>query len=425
MKTSAGSRYRLVRWCVLVMALAIGVALLATAWSSYSAVHRASETVVRGQGEAVVHPVLRILSNLEHPVTQADLDDLVAQFSDLGLRYVALFDDAGRLRAAAGDTNASSAQLEQECASASPGVMRESESRVRMYLRPPPGEPSPTVDRGGRPSRPPIVFEFEPFIAKRLEGEAGAVLVVGIVAAAVLVIGGLIVWRLILRTETLARRSEQEARLAALGTMSAVLAHEIRNPLASLKGHAQLMLEETLETDRLRSKAERVVTETLRLESLTTTLLDFARCGEIDRRMASPEELIQRARHECNAARYTLRLEDAPAQWSLDPLRMHQVLVNLLRNAAQASPADAAVEVAAFAAHGRLVIEVRDHGEGIPRESAERMFEPFVTTRVRGTGLGLAVAKRIVMLHGGVIDAQNHPEGGAVVRIEIPAGEGD
>ncbi len=99
---------------------------------------------------------------------------------------------------------------------------------------------------------------------------------------------------------------------------------------------------------------------------------------------------------------------------------MHEVIANLVRNALQASPPDVPVSVRVAVEAGALVYEVRDRGEGIPAGQEEAIFEPFQTTRVRGTGLGLAVARRVVELHGGVITAAQHPAGGAVFRVVLP-----
>jgi len=97
---------------------------------------------------------------------------------------------------------------------------------------------------------------------------------------------------------------------------------------------------------------------------------------------------------------------------------MEQVLVNLLRNALQASPGRAAVSIGLE--QGGLIYRVRDFGDGLTADGGEHIFEPFHTTRTRGTGLGLAVARRIVELHGGRLSAANHDEGGAVFSVSIP-----
>lgn len=429
MKPSTRSRYRWVRLSVLLMALVTSVALLATGWSSYATVQRTSETVVRGQGDAVFHAVMQSLWELDQDLSQADLETMVAAQKAAGLCFLASFNDLGEIVHTAGTSSAAPAALRDTYESAMPGMQRRIGNHVLMVLRPPPDEPPgddrerqpPPHDRRGPPPR--LLIEFEPFVAQRLAGEARAVLVVSIVAAGVLIAGGIIAWRMILRAEILAQRSEQEARLAALGTMSAVMAHEIRNPLASLKGHAQLLLEACSADDPRHSQAQQVVTETMRLESLTARLLDFARGDQLDLQRVAPAQLVERACNDCADVQFNLCLKHAPQEWVLDPLRMQQVLVNLIRNAAAASPEGAAVDVGVANTNGHLLITVRDQGQGFPDQGAERLFDPFVTTRVRGTGLGLAIAKSIIELHDGEIRAHNHPSGGAVVELKIPPGE--
>jgi two-component system sensor histidine kinase HydH len=200
--------------------------------------------------------------------------------------------------------------------------------------------------------------------------------------------------------------------------MSATLAHEIRNPLASLKGNAQLLARALPEGERSRSKADRVVEEAIRLETLTNGLLEFARTGVIHREPIDPAALLRDAAAAVGDGRVVLQDGGAPEAWPLDRERMHQVLTNLLENAAQA--ADTPVEARVAGERGQLVYVVRDRGAGIADDDLPRVFEPFFSRRVRGTGLGLAVAKRLVELHGGTIAARNAPGGGAEFTVTLP-----
>ena len=212
-------------------------------------------------------------------------------------------------------------------------------------------------------------------------------------------------------------RLAQSERLAALGTMSAVLAHEIKNPLAALKGNAQLLVEGLDEGTRPRAQADRVVSGALRLQGLVDNLLDFARSGGLERAPLDPAELLCTAAEDASP-RATLELGGAPATWSVDGVRLRQVLENLLRNAEQASPGEVTAAVRVDGDH--LIFTVSDRGAGIADGEAERIFEPFHTTKTRGVGLGLTVARRVVELHGGTITARNRPEGGAVLEVAIP-----
>ncbi len=146
------------------------------------------------------------------------------------------------------------------------------------------------------------------------------------------------------------------------------MAHEIRNPLASLKGHAQLLAERLRDgNDSERRKADRVVHEAERLEALTTDLLDFVRSGPIDVQPADPKALVSACVDEVGADAFSLDVEAAPTTWPFDPARMRQALTNVLRNAQQATAAGTRPEVAVREHDGRLEITVRDFGRRHPR----------------------------------------------------------
>jgi two-component system sensor histidine kinase HydH len=114
----------------------------------------------------------------------------------------------------------------------------------------------------------------------------------------------------------------------------------------------------------------------------------------------------------------------APERWPLDARRLRHALVNILQNAVQATPASAPPRVRVAQEQDRLVYEIRDFGPGLEPGASERVFDPFFTTRTNGTGLGLAVARRVAEMHGGTITAGNHPEGGAWFRLAIPEQQG-
>jgi two-component system sensor histidine kinase HydH len=159
----------------------------------------------------------------------------------------------------------------------------------------------------------------------------------------------------------------------------------------------------------------------MRLEELSRQVLEFARTGAVERESADPVAVVRAAIEEVGSADVHFCAASAPATWPLDRSRMEEVLVNLLRNAREASSAGQAIDVALdVQADRHLVIEVRDRGEGIAPGEEERVFEPFFTRRARGTGLGLALARLIVEGHSGALTARNHPEGGAVFSVRLP-----
>jgi two-component system sensor histidine kinase HydH len=311
--------------------------------------------------------------------------------------------------------------------SRSPGEPGRGEGEPRppdrmMHPGPPPG-PAPRL--GGEAPRPPrqawVVVEFEPRTWDELNSTSRGTLALGSVTAMAVCLLALWVWRSTRRLLDLERETARARHLAALGEMSAVLAHEIRNPLTSLKGHSQLLIEslQSLGLEKPRGKAERVVQEAVRLEQITNDLLDFVKQGELDR---TPTDLGQLVRETATAAvpadRLRLELPDESLVLSVDGTKLGQLIDNLVQNAVQVGSGP--VEVALAAADGQVTVSVRDHGPGIPAGQEDRIFEPFVTTRVRGTGLGLAIARRIADRHGGTLAASNHPDGGALFRLTLP-----
>ena len=229
------------------------------------------------------------------------------------------------------------------------------------------------------------------------------------------------------------RRSE---RLSAVGQLAAGLAHEIRNPLASLSGAIELLATDQPPDDgSSKTLREIVQRETARLNRLVSDFLTYARPG-IGRAEPVPlralfEELRELlARDGANGVDVRIDVpEELQALGNPDQLR--QVFWNLLLNAAQSEPADAAVQVRAVQVpaqtrvdsqtRAEIEISVEDRGCGIPPDAVERIFEPFFTTRPKGTGLGLATVHRVVEAHGGRIAVSSERGKGTTVRVFLPS----
>jgi two-component system sensor histidine kinase HydH len=288
--------------------------------------------------------------------------------------------------------------------------------------------PMPPEPPRGFPLLSYSIVEFEPVVASTLVARASRSLALAVVSASILTLAALLFWRTSERYAAARIHLEEQRRLSQLGEMSAVLAHEIRNPLASLKGTAQLLVEGLPEGSRELKRADRIVAEAIRLENLTSDLLDFARSGPVLRDEVDPRELLRESVAELNggAEGTAVEVDDAaaPERWPLDARRLRHALVNILQNAIQATPASAPPRVRVAREQDRLVYEIRDFGPGLEPGAAERVFDPFFTTRTNGTGLGLAVARRVAEMHGGTITAGNHAEGGAWFRLSIPARQG-
>jgi two-component system sensor histidine kinase HydH len=374
----------------------MATALVATTWSTRTTVSDAFENVREGQTLAMREAVLRDLGELPEGLPSSDeLEAIVNDHASGGLRYLGLRDARGNVYASAG--NAVGLALARGDQS-----LQYVGGRIRVEAK--------MQSRRGRKKAWWIVLEVEPGGAAELEAAATRTLAIGAIAALTLLGVAIALVRRELRRAAEARAREHERRLAALGEMSAVLAHEIKNPLASLKGNAQLLASAVADNEKAKAKADRVVEEAKRLEQLTQDLLAFVRTGELQRAEVDVGELVRAAVGEA-----PVELDVQATVWSLDRERMREVVANLVENAVAAGPP---VRVSARVERDRLAIEVADRGPGVPDADRERIFEAFVTGKTRGTGLGLAIVRRIVEGHGGTIAVRN--EGGAVFRVEIP-----
>jgi len=418
------------RWGWLVTTLTLAAALVLGAWVNYRGVVAAVATLNRGQADLLEYTLREVTHPGGREVDVEKLQTFLDEHRSSGLRFVAVVDPVGRVVFSAGEpASPLTARPSEEAAMSHPLISVGGRIRA-IFPRPPlPGDrKDPAERRSGvaRESGPPPrfsyvnVLEFEP-VAAGLVARAERTFLLAGVGAAILTLAAVLFWRTSQRYENARLRIEEQRRLSVLGEMSAVLAHEIRNPLASLKGHAQLLLERLPKDSFEGRKADRVVEEAKRLEVLTSDLLDFARSGPMDLRPVDPVGLLRAAAADFPQTMIAIDGKQAPDRWLLDERRFRDaVLVNLLRNALQASPADRPPEGRVLLENGGLVFTIRDFGPGLPAGEEERIFDPFFTTRTTGTGLGLPLARRIVELHGGRIVAANAQGAGAVFRIELP-----
>jgi signal transduction histidine kinase len=221
-------------------------------------------------------------------------------------------------------------------------------------------------------------------------------------------------------------RAEQ---LAAVGQIAAGVAHELRNPLTAIKMLVQTGLEGQPATGLPAEDLSVIEQSIRRMEQYIQIFLDFARPPRAERRRSDLLEVVRRAaalvegRARRQKVSLTLDLPDQPVAACLDPEQIQQVLVNLLLNALDAQPRGGAIIVTVGLGEASATIQVRDRGSGIPAAVRPRLFEPFVTSKPDGVGLGLSICKRLVEAHGGTIRIVNAPEGGSVVAFMLPAEE--
>lgn len=233
------------------------------------------------------------------------------------------------------------------------------------------------------------------------------------------------VWAMRRAAQMRERQLEME-HLAHIGKMAAALAHEIRNPLGTIKGFVQLAGERA--DDSTRDLLAPVLAETLRLEALVNDLLAYGRPPHLDVGLTRWNELTAGLKAHgiqmIGDRPIRLVISDSEIEWRTDPALLTQVLLNLLRNAVDAIAGEGEVRVEARKSRGGEVsISVTDSGPGITDEAIARLFEPFFTTKAAGTGLGLAITRRALGALNGDVVLRRRPEGGteALIRMGVSA----
>ncbi len=218
---------------------------------------------------------------------------------------------------------------------------------------------------------------------------------------------------------------KRAGRMTALGHMSAGLAHEIRNPLASIEGAAYVAQTES-DPARASEFLDIIRKETARLNGLVTQFLEFARPRAPQMISTDPADLtdsvLNLVRQVAGQNNVTLlrTFEETVASVKCDPEQMKQVLLNLVLNAIQAMPGGGEVTVSAGMSADRLFLRVKDTGPGIPAERVDEVFDPFYTTKQNGTGLGLPIAYQIVEQHGGELAIESNSPQGCTFVIRLP-----
>jgi two-component system NtrC family sensor kinase len=232
-----------------------------------------------------------------------------------------------------------------------------------------------------------------------------------------------------LKLRDMALRLHESEKLAALGTLSAGLAHELRNPANAIVNAVEPLAELLPSELRAPETAVAQLLDVLRdcaqqVAILSRQLLGFKRSGELERHPVAVSDLIARALRLVQQSLKNIELEqDGTYDGAITcaaPLLV-QVLTNLLENAAHAAGAGGRVRLSTRATSELLIIEVSDSGPGVPRELRERIFEPFFTTKPPGvgTGLGLTTAREIAIRHGGMLEVRDLPRG-SVFHLELP-----
>ena len=255
--------------------------------------------------------------------------------------------------------------------------------------------------------------------------------------AVVLAVGGTLVTRFIADARALEKSAAQlraaqtelvrRERLAALGELSAVVAHEVRNPVTVIFSAVSALRKQPA-SDDASTLLDIVNEEAERLKRVVGELLDFARPRDLSVDDVSPSNLVEGAAEAALAAHggtehVEIETENDLPELTGDEQLLRQALINLITNALQAAGRTSNVRVRIHADHRQraaVAFDVSDDGAGIPKEVADKMFTPFFTTRASGTGLGLAIVRRIAEAHGGEITWQPGKDRGVTFTLRVP-----
>jgi signal transduction histidine kinase len=228
------------------------------------------------------------------------------------------------------------------------------------------------------------------------------------------------------RQEQMQLQLERSHKLSMVGQMAAGVAHEIKNPLASIKGGVEILCSEGASDDERSEFREIVTREIHRIDGTVKEYLDFARPRETRLEAVDLVEVVTAAvkqlESQAGDAGVTIASSSDPAvSVSADREKIHQVVLNLLLNAIDASTGGDTIEVTTRARGTDFAeLTIRDFGPGIDADETERVFEPFYTRKTTGSGLGLAIVKSIVESHHGSVALKAAPEGGAVFTVTLP-----
>ncbi len=243
------------------------------------------------------------------------------------------------------------------------------------------------------------------------------------------ILGSLAIVKDITRIKELEKQIQHSDKLALIGQIAAGIAHEIGTPLNVISGNAEYIMMEMGEDNPYKEELETIISQAERIANLIKQLLEFARPKKpnytkvnVNHELSHVVELLKRQFEKSNIKLSLKFDEDIPSIYA-DCSQIHQVFLNIIMNAIQAITRDGLIEIETFLRDGYVNIKFKDNGVGILPEHIDKIFEPFFTTKEagKGTGLGLAVSKRIVDEHNGKIEVESTPGKGTIFTVKFPA----
>lgn len=253
-------------------------------------------------------------------------------------------------------------------------------------------------------------------------------------------VGATLFFKDLTRVEQLEERERLRDRLATLGEMAAAIAHEVKNPLASIEVMAGVLKRQLFDRVEALETLNDIIKEAKMANAIVVEVLEFVRPIALQVERVSVPEIIKdsitaaESKNTRGEVSIDTEIDDEVPDLLADPQQLRQLFTNLLANAFEALEGNGHVEIRATmvpaddldraedAMPAQVVIEVRDNGPGISSDDIERIFGPFFTTKPQGTGLGLAIVRKVVDAHDGHIDASSAPGRGATFRVTLPVG---
>jgi signal transduction histidine kinase len=253
------------------------------------------------------------------------------------------------------------------------------------------------------------------------------------------VIGAAMFFKDLTRVEQLEERERLRDRLAAVGEMAAVIAHEVKNPLAGIEVMAGLLRRKIADIPDAQAVLTDIINEAKMANAIVQEVLDFVRPIRLQVEHTTVADAVQGAiqladtKARRGAVRVSVDIPDGLPQIQADQHQLTQVFTNLLMNAYEAMEGSGHVSITAsrqrledgIESHEAVLVQVADDGPGIAPDVAEKVFDPFFTTKPQGSGLGLAIVRKIVDAHDGRIDLRSNVGQGTTIRVTLPVSGGD